>query len=202
MTHLELLGCSHTSPHRLNGYYIFIHPYFPILPSPTNDLHEDNPSSQLHNIYQPASPLGLAIAAILALIPHPADILPSTDEARMHRRQKSHQYAQSSLQCIENDSEMLESIICPEEALANHCSSPQRMPFHPATPVELESLLALLLLSIYEYAQRGNIGKMRNRASQALDAAMGMSLHRATSADQFREARRRAWWMTVCLNNI
>jgi hypothetical protein len=64
--------------------------------------------------------------------------------------------------------------------------------------VNLESVLSLILLSVYEYAQRGNMAKMRNRAGQALTAAMSMSLHEALEGDEFAEARRRAWWMTVC----
>lgn len=64
--------------------------------------------------------------------------------------------------------------------------------------MELESVIALSILSVYEYAQRGNITKMRDRASQALMMAMNLSLHdRGTELDGFAEARRRIWWMTV-----
>lgn len=73
-----------------------------------------------------------------------------------------------------------------------------RQPFHPKTPVELESILALLILCTYEYAQRGNLSKMKYRAGQALALAMNMSLHSlGDEYDEFTEARRRAWWMTV-----
>lgn len=54
---------------------------------------------------------------------------------------------------------------------------------------------------MYEYAQRGNIVKMRDRASQALMRAMNLPLHdRGTEIDGFAEARRRTWWMTVSLS--
>jgi len=59
-------------------------------------------------------------------------------------------------------------------------------------------VIALSILSVYEYAQRGNIAKMRDRASQALMRAMNLSLHdRGTEINGFAEARRRTWWMTV-----
>jgi hypothetical protein len=69
--------------------------------------------------------------------------------------------------------------------------------FHDHTQVELESLLALLVLSVYEYAQRGNLLKMKSRAGQALSIAMGKSLNRWMVEDGDSEAWRRAWWMTV-----
>ncbi|KAL6886043.1 hypothetical protein GGI43DRAFT_431851 [Trichoderma evansii] len=72
-----------------------------------------------------------------------------------------------------------------------------RDPFHPQAPVELESILALLLLSNYEHTERANLLKMTARASQALIIAKNMSLHRlGLENDNFSEAKRRAWWMT------
>lgn len=65
------------------------------------------------------------------------------------------------------------------------------------TPEDLETLLALLILSVYEYSQRGNLLKMRYRAGQALALALDKSLHSCLDNDEFSEARRRAWWMTV-----
>jgi hypothetical protein len=64
--------------------------------------------------------------------------------------------------------------------------------------VELEGLLALLILSVYEYVQRGNLLKMRYRAGQALAIALDKSLYAQMGNDETSEARRRAWWMTVC----
>ncbi|KAL7784543.1 hypothetical protein V8C37DRAFT_413360 [Trichoderma ceciliae] len=72
-----------------------------------------------------------------------------------------------------------------------------RNPFHPQTPVELESILALLLLSNYEHTERANLLKMTARASEALIIAKNMCLHRmGPEFDNFTEAKRRAWWMT------
>jgi hypothetical protein len=98
---------------------------------------------------------------------------------------------------------MLDSVIQPSEALSNEPPPSNRDPFHPLCPVVNESILALLLLSGYEYAQRGNIVKMRTRASQALDMAMALGLHSRGHEDgKYAEANRRTWWMTVSTHNL
>ena len=54
------------------------------------------------------------------------------------------------------------------------------------------------MLSTYEYAQRGNIAKMRNRAGQAVNAAMDLGLHAKGNEEGYHaESNRRTWWMTV-----
>jgi hypothetical protein len=106
------------------------------------------------------------------------------------------------MESIEIESEVLVSTTSPAEALSGVPTPFRREPFHPQTPIELESILGFLLLSGYEYAQRGNLVKMRNRASQAVDAATRLGLHQemySAVRDEYTEARRRAWWMTyVC----
>lgn len=115
------------------------------------------------------------------------------------RRDTAHSFAQAALEAVEVDSELVASSSDPSSALSEGVPQLDRDPFHPFVPVCLESVLALLLLSVYEYAQRGNINKMRNRAGQALTTAMSISLHETVEEDEFAEAKRRAWWMTVCL---
>lgn len=149
--------------------------------------------------FEPSTPLSLAISALLVLIPHPSELGdPSRPDYVRLRRDYAHSFAQSALEAVEVDSELLQSASDPSSALSE--GEPlqlNRRPFHPRVPVNLESVLALVLLSVYEYAQRGNMAKMRNRAGQALTAAMSMSLHETLEDDGFAEARRRAWWMTV-----
>lgn len=100
---------------------------------------------------------------------------------------------------VEADCELKSSSTDPSQALCGERPSINREPFHPQAPVELENLLALLILSTYEYVQRGNLLKMRYRAGQALTIALDMSLHTLREDhSEFAEARRRAWWMTVC----
>jgi hypothetical protein len=109
-------------------------------------------------------------------------------------------WAELAMESIEIDTEMLTSSTSPSEALSEEPSSFRREAFHPHCQVELEGLLAYLVLSIYEYAQRGNIAKMRNRTSQAYDAAIQLCLQEDSEGSApsiFCEARRRAWWMTV-----
>ena len=115
------------------------------------------------------------------------------------RRRTAHCLAKRAIDSIENDSEMPDSAISPAHALAHGKRFVVRQPLHPAVPVELEGTIALCILTIYEYAQRGNLGKMRDRAGLALISAMNLSLHskRKTDAGQYAEAKRRAWWMTV-----
>ncbi|KAI2863141.1 transcriptional regulator family: Fungal Specific TF [Aspergillus niger] len=192
----------------LDAYYVFIHNYFPILPprvdppAPDRPLDcagsfTDSPSEQPLLIYKPRSPLSLAISAILALVPHPNDPEPSGPASVIRRRTFAHTFAQLANAAIETDCELHASSTYPSDALTNERPLIDREPFHPQTPVELESLLALLVLSIYEYNQRGNLLKMRYRAGQALAIALDMSLHSlGEEFDEFAEARRRAWWMT------
>lgn len=117
----------------------------------------------------------------------------------------AHSFAQSALEAVEADLELLDSSSDPSRALSDGAPMISRQPFHPKVPVALEAVLALVLLSAYEYAQRGNIRKMCNRAGQALTAAMSMSLHEIVEDDEYAEARRRAWWityLTVCQGSI
>jgi hypothetical protein len=198
------------SINRLAAYYTYIHVFFPILPSPTRHQCLDNPeigvrsaadavfNSPSNPDFEPSSPLSLAISATLALIPHPDDSDPSGVDSTILRREQSQAFAQSALESIEIESEMLDSILQPSEALSNEPQVSSRKPFHPQCPVENESILALLLLSGYEYAQRGNIVKMRTRSSQALDMAMALGLHsKGDEEGTYAEANRRTWWMTV-----
>ncbi|THZ12509.1 hypothetical protein D6C90_10374, partial [Aureobasidium pullulans] len=122
---------------------------------------------------------------------------PFSEESIKARREAAHHFAKRTIESIECDSEMPDSSISPAQALVYGYSHISRPAFHSRVPVELESVIALSILSVYEYAQRGNITKMRDRASQALMMAMNLSLHdRGTELDRFAEARRRIWWMT------
>lgn len=150
-------------------------------------------------MYRPRSPLSLAISAILALIPHPSDLEPSSGASIVQRRAYAHSFAQLANSTIEAECDLDLSSTDPGQALSATRPFVRRERFHSQTPVDYESLLALLVLSVYEYAQRGNLLKMRYRAGQALAIALDKSLHAQMGNDQFSEARRRAWWMTVRL---
>lgn len=194
----------------LNAYYDFIHIYFPILPPrvtpPTADqplhcpLSGSSPSEALM-VYRPRSPLSLAISAILALIPHPDDPEPASAVSVLRRRTYAHTFAQLANSIIEAESDLDLSSTDPSQALSTPRPPVNREKLHPCTPEDLETLLALLILSVYEYSQRGNLLKMRYRASQALALALDKSLHCYTAENNFAEARRRAWWMTASLSS-
>ncbi|KAI0416854.1 hypothetical protein F5X98DRAFT_387612 [Xylaria grammica] len=194
----------------LNAYYIWIHPYFPILPPPEQVPAPDQPlalaENQSQGFQEPLSAVSLAISAILALIPCPLDSNPSGEESIRWRRTYSQFLAKAALESIENESERPESSIDPSKALDDSDEEMYREQFHPRVPLELESIIALDLLSVYEYAQRGNLKKMRARAGAALVSAMTLFLHtRKDVEDEYSEARRRVWWMTyicVCQGSI
>ncbi|KAH7411392.1 C6 zinc finger domain-containing protein [Cadophora sp. MPI-SDFR-AT-0126] len=202
----------------LSAYYTYIHPYFPILPPPEPGQVTDNPdfgirrapdaifSSKSVPDFEPSSPISLAISATLALIPHPEDKDPSGTESLHLRREQAQAFAQSAFESIEIESELIDSVIQPGEALSSEPLPPHRKPFHLRNPIENESIIALIMLSTYEYAQRGNIAKMRNRAGQAVNAAINLGLHiKGDEEGYYSEANRRVWWMayiTVCQGSI
>lgn len=147
--------------------------------------------------FKPSSPISLAISAILALIPCPEDVNHQSHGSQIFRRKYAQYFAQSSFETIENDEEIPDSSVEPSRPLSEEHNHNFRRPFHPALPSELESIVALDILSVYEYAQRGNLKKMQSRAGMALMNAMEMGLHACNVEDEFCEARRRVWWMTV-----
>ncbi len=194
----------------MSAYYTHIHPYFPILPAPEPGQVTDNPelgirrspdaffSSRAAPDFEPSTPISLAISATLALIPHPDDKNPSGTESIHLRREQAQAFAQSAFESIEIESELVDSVIQPGEALSSEPLPLNRKPFHPRSPLENESIIALILLSTYEYAQRGNIAKMRNRAGQAVNAAINLGLHiKGDEEGYYSEANRRVWWMAV-----
>ncbi|KAJ5424026.1 Transcription factor [Penicillium cf. griseofulvum] len=194
-----------SEPEILNAYYDFIHNYFPILPPRASPPCRDRPlncpvpcstASEPMMMYRPRSPLSLALSAILALIPHPSDLEPSSAASVLQRRTYSHAFAQLANSTIEAECDLDLSSTDPGQALSAARPFVGRERFHSQAPVDNESLLALLVLSVYEYAQRGNLLKMRYRAGQALAIALDKSLHAEMGNDESSEARRRAWWMT------
>ncbi|EJT69856.1 C6 zinc finger domain-containing protein [Gaeumannomyces tritici R3-111a-1] len=203
----------------LEAYYIFIHPYFPILPPPSG-IPLDNFVPRLQNHqpnefdecgdYEPTSPIALAVSAVLALIPCANDSNHAAHESVLFRRGYAQFLAQAAVETIEAESEIPESSTLPQSVLSSEQSFSQddfsdRPPFHPGLPRQLESIVALNILSVYEYAQRGNLKKMQSRAGQALVNSMALAIHENTEEDAFTEARRRVWWMTymcVCQGAI
>ena len=156
-------------------------------------------SCQTSPDFEPSTPLSLAISAILALIPHPDDPDPSGTDSVHFRREQAQAFAQSAFESIEIESELPDSTISPADALSSNGTPLNRNQFHAQVPLESESIIALLLLSTYEYAQRGNIAKLRNRAGQALNAAINLGLHcKGDEEGYYAESNRRVWWMTVC----
>ncbi|KAM0322516.1 hypothetical protein ACHAQA_009362 [Verticillium albo-atrum] len=187
----------------LDAYYVFLHQYLPVLPPPSATPidqaipHFQNNAEAFETGFEPSTPITLAICAVLALIPCANDINPTSHDAVVFRRKYAQYLAQSAIEAIEMESEIPESSMEPPKALNGSPNSNGRAPFHPGLPIELECIIALDILSVYEYAQRGNLKKMQRRAGQALVAAMELGLHNSTVEDEYSEVRRRVWWMTA-----
>ncbi|KZF22343.1 hypothetical protein L228DRAFT_150998 [Xylona heveae TC161] len=199
----------HSEAQILNAYYIFIHPFFPILPPPISPVQEDSSVAfkcltkgtfypQISDLaYCPASPLSMALAAVLAVIPADDDSESMSEASFAARRSVSQLLAQRALQLADGDIDLEQSsfLACRFQSTPLSCPRPL---FHGCVPFQLEAVLALLVLSLYEYCQRGNLSKMRARANQAMTLSMDMDLHRlANDGTLFSEAQRRAWWMMI-----
>ncbi|GFF45077.1 hypothetical protein IFM58399_07455 [Aspergillus lentulus] len=160
----------------VNAYYIFIHPYFPFLPPPIVPQYEDRPVPITVPDAEPSrsclpsmssSPLGLAIAAILILVPMPEDANPMSETARKLRRSYAELYARAALAGVEiflEEYEHMGTAFSSDMDLSRALQSPLQL----GLPLPVESVLALTLLAIYEYVQRSNVAKMRPRATKHL----------------------------------
>lgn len=140
--------------------------------------------------YWPISPLGLALAGILTLLPMPGEPHSTEHEAIKLRRSYADLFARGALEALEN------SIESPTHG---DLAKGPRSTLHPAVPRKLEPVLALGLLSLYECCQRRSIAKMRIRANQALTVAMDLSLHEENRQIGCSDAQRRCWWAIVCI---
>ncbi|OCF30883.1 hypothetical protein I316_07516, partial [Kwoniella heveanensis BCC8398] len=178
----------------LEAYYIYVHPFFPILPPPRSTPADLTVSSTDNSVppFKPSSPLALAIAAVIALIPCAEEGDYQSVQSVMSRRKFSQYLARSAVEIIENDAS---DAVDPSDALAaaeRDCGSR----FHPEVPQEYEEVIALNLLSFYEYAQMGNLKKSKARSGQALVAALDLDLHACPEDDIDIEVKARVWWMT------
>jgi hypothetical protein len=134
---------------------------------------------------------------VLALIPCADDSNYQTQEALLFRRNYAHYLARSALENLESEKD-IPDFINSSTALAEPRDELETHRFHQEVPRELEDIVALDILSFYEYAQRGNLKKMQLRAGQALVSAMALSLHECSEEDPYSEVKARVWWMTVC----
>lgn len=133
---------------------------------------------------------------MLTLIPVAKDQLPITDMSLTLRRSYAQLFAQTALAAAEKEIDDLSPGL---SAVPDTDMSEVRSSLHPRLPAQLEPILALVVLGVYEYIQRGNISRIRARVNQAITTAMDMSLHSLDdTVTEFSEAKRRAWWITVC----
>ena len=188
--------------YRLSAYYVYIHRFLPILPSHQGTKCSDIPiafefQGEIEDLsrsslpHWPGSSLTLAISAIVSLIPLSQDPYALSDSGIRLRRLHAKLYAEAALAEVENEIDVLSAPTTPRHssALGETAEVDQTAKGYP--------VLALILLSVYEYCQRGNISRMRIRANQAVTTAVDLSLHNLGPSST--EAERRTWWSAVCL---
>ena len=178
-----------------------------MLPPSTEPQHEDRATlirgfkdttetKKTDMVYWPKSSLSLALSALLVLIPPVADPLNLVEAGFSLRRSYAQLFAQAALASVEKEIDELgpsSDINLPGTDVCRRES-----PLHSQVTLQLDPILALDVLAIYEYCQRGNVSRMRARVNQAVTTAMDMSLHNLGS--ECSEAQKRAWWMTVSSN--
>ncbi|OJZ80683.1 hypothetical protein ASPFODRAFT_65671 [Aspergillus luchuensis CBS 106.47] len=176
----------------LDAYYIFIHPYYPILPPPDRLPVTHNPVRVDHpDEFRPASPLALAISAMVALVPHKDVKYPARPEYVSIRREVSLRFAKAAYAVIARDYQPLRAPGGFEGSLRDSIGRP---PFHSKLPVCLEGVIALSILCFYEYGQQGNLDNSARLANEALEMAFMLGLHESLEENEYALARRRSWW--------
>ncbi|OQD81494.1 hypothetical protein PENANT_c027G08591 [Penicillium antarcticum] len=201
-----MMRAYHSEGDIINAYYLYLHSYLPLLPPSVVPQYEDRPTvirpfgeisqaekSQLP--YWPESSLALALSAMLSLIPVSEDQLPTTDASLTLRRSYAQLFAQTALAAVEKEIDDLSPGL---GAVPDTGSSEVRSSLHRRLPAQLEPILALVVLGVYEYIQRGNVSRIRARVNQAITTAMDISLHSLDDTmTEFSEAQRRVWWITL-----
>ncbi|KAJ5719462.1 hypothetical protein N7493_007917 [Penicillium malachiteum] len=196
----------------LNAYYIYMHPYFPLLPSSLTPVYEDRgtdilplkPETKPERSdlpYWPNSSLSLALSAVLVLIPAFSDPTPMHEKSLLQRRSYAQLFAHAALSSAERGIDELSPASSINVIGAS--VSQEQSPLHPQVPLQLDPILALVVLATYEYCQRGNVSRMRARINNAITTAMDISLHSlGSTTTEFSEAQRRAWWMIMFVAHI
>lgn len=119
-----------------------------------------------------------------------------TEASIVLRRTYAQLFAQAALASVEKENDDIGPTVHLNAPGA--CLSQGHSPLHSQVPLQLEPILALVALAIYEYCQRGNVSRMRGRINQAVTTAMDISLHQlGSTTTEASEAQRRAWWITV-----
>lgn len=118
------------------------------------------------------------------------------EPAVLLRRSYAQLFAQAALVSVEREIDELS----PASSINIIGASPsqEQSALHSKIPIQLDPILALVVLAMYEYCQRGNVSRMRARVNHAVTTAMDLCLHDlGSTSTEYSEAQRRAWWMIV-----
>ena len=165
-------------------------------PTLSRPSKETNEARKTDLPFWPQSSFSLALSALLVLIPPSQGPFSMTEASIVLRRTYAQLFAQAALASVEKEIDDIGPTVHLNAPGA--CLSQGHSPLHSQVPLQLEPILALVVLAIYEYCQRGNVSRMRGRINQAVTTAMDISLHQlGSTSTEASEAQRRAWWITV-----
>ena len=154
-------------------YYADVHPFVPVMP-------QQEYMDQVLSILLDESPFLLATQTILALIPHPLDPNPSSQNSKRLRSAASRELAQRCTEAVNN-------------LLARGQQS-------------IECVQAMTMLGLWEWSANGSVHANRERSAHAIQMAMDMHLHDMDKyeneprnrvlegVDWRKDMARRTWW--------
>lgn len=155
------------------AYYTFIHPFMPVLPPPNIPFCHVQPVSfstmETHDQlryslpYWPKCQVSLGMSALLVLMPLPKDVYPMASDKALACRSLAQLYSQSAFELIERAMDSSELSHTPYD----HDKVPASI-LHTVLPAFAEPVLALNILALYEYCQRGKTSVMRARINLAI----------------------------------
>nr|XP_036576008.1 uncharacterized protein CTRU02_13998 [Colletotrichum truncatum]KAF6782679.1 hypothetical protein CTRU02_13998 [Colletotrichum truncatum] len=184
----QLTSNFYTDADVLQCYYRSLHPVFPILPPPTEEMMQERPRTSAYTAsYEPASPLILALLSVLTHLPHQGHNSTLAEGAQIIDNYSSNYFARQAMDAIQAQS----------TSNGPHIRN-TATEYHRNVPKDLEVLLACCVMSLYHYLCRGDIDEMTFLAQGAFERMKDFS-PRFTMPNmdaRFAEAFQRAWWMT------
>ncbi|CED82689.1 Zn(2)-C6 fungal-type DNA-binding domain [Phaffia rhodozyma] len=187
----------------LNAYYDHIYCFLPVLPPPgtvsvsTLAAHfgpidltpkglRQSPSSNISPASRTGSSFLFGCLCLLALWPHPADPYPLSKRSKAMRRGNCEQWAEI---CLKNAERAIEQAGRTDE------------------DVPLEVIQALIALTVYEFAHKGNVTMMRLRQNTTLQLMLDIGLNESDKDKEFppdqewhRAMNRQTFW--VCFGQM
>lgn len=139
-----------------------------------------------NDVYEPSSPLILALLSVLTLSPRHDEPYPGQQDLDT-RKAVASSLAQRARDAVDS--------LCKQTNTSS--TSTWVSNFHPHVPQAFELPLSCCVLCIYQYLHCGNIAEMTFLAEKAFDLIAGLVSEAPSRSDAYDEAARRTWWMAV-----